>query len=239
MTVLSNTKKTGFLNPESGCWRFLHVLNFLIGGTTFIAGTCCYYPQFEDYALAAYLYVIGSIGFLNVDLLEFATFFKDDAVLAFNISLSVIGSTFYVIGSAGFHPYFNLEDGSTSPIGIWGFILGSFFIGASQFWKVHRIGSQSAESADPYTHLEDGGRQTKTQGFHFANLFNGKDNFSGLCVELNAGIGGWCFFVGTLMYNYGDVANQFFLILGIWVAGSVFFTLGALSLGVRHFILDM
>ncbi len=46
---------------------------------------------------SAFLYTLGSCGFLFVDVQEFFTF--DGAVLRLNISLSAIGSTFYVIGS--------------------------------------------------------------------------------------------------------------------------------------------
>lgn len=65
----------------------------------------------------------------QVDVLEFFTFYALDNYLAGNIFLSVIGSTLYILGSIGFLPALNGPDDSTSLLGIWGFILGSFFIG--------------------------------------------------------------------------------------------------------------
>ena len=56
-------------------WRVTHFLGFFIGGMTFIFGTLCYYfPKWTDGAFdAAFLYTLGSVGFLYVDLLEFFT----------------------------------------------------------------------------------------------------------------------------------------------------------------------
>lgn len=130
-------------------WRFFHALGFATGGTTFIAGTACYYvnPQ-TDYvdAWAAALYIIGSIGFLSVDVMElFTPAYKvrsgpaarvrvgvrgvvsqlglaalasclQACPLRFNILLSAIGSTLYVIGSAGYLPSV-LK--ATEAVGVW------------------------------------------------------------------------------------------------------------------------
>ena len=60
------------------------------------AGTIClYYPGYED--LSALLYTIGSVGFASVDFQELLTF-KGSWLLT-NISLSFIGSVWYIIGS--------------------------------------------------------------------------------------------------------------------------------------------
>lgn len=61
---------------DTAWWRFFHALGFATGGTTFIAGTACYYVQPQtDYvdAWAAVLYIVGSIGFLSVDVMELFT----------------------------------------------------------------------------------------------------------------------------------------------------------------------
>lgn len=74
---------------------------------TFLFGTgLYYYPDFSLFGLldqgtvSAWLYVIGSSGFLYVDVLEFFTF-TQDSQLRCNISLSATGSLLYLIGSAG------------------------------------------------------------------------------------------------------------------------------------------
>jgi len=56
-----------------------------------------YYPGYED--LSALLYTIGSIGFAAVDGQELLTFDGFHPGLRTNISLSFIGSVWYIIGS--------------------------------------------------------------------------------------------------------------------------------------------
>lgn len=202
-------------------WRFVHWFGFFLGGTTFIGGTACYYyPSWSAGGdVAGWLYVLGSCGFLTVDVMEFFTFVEDRWLRA-NIAMSMIGSAFYVIGSAGFIPAIYSE---TDRIGVLGFILGSAFIGCSQLWKTHRIGSSGA-----------------ARRFSIANLFSSTDNFTQCGVEFDAGLGGWFFFIGTLMFNHGPLEGNFYhTILNIWMAGSVFFTLGSLFLGFRHFVMGV
>lgn len=59
-----------FFDPEhqGTLWKFLHVFNFALGGTTFIAGTSClFFPEWELAGnVSAILYIIGSVGFLGV-----------------------------------------------------------------------------------------------------------------------------------------------------------------------------
>eukprot|EP00386_Alphamonas_edax_P013123 GDKI01040646.1.p2 GENE.GDKI01040646.1~~GDKI01040646.1.p2 ORF type:complete len:240 (-),score=76.63 GDKI01040646.1:321-1040(-) len=207
-------------HPDLFSWRFAHVLGFLTGGTTFIAGTVClFYPGWDF--VSAFLYTLGSCGFLFVDVQEFFTF--EGLELRTNIALSAIGSTFYVIGSVGFFPAIFAWD---MRMGVWGFILGSFFIGVSQLWKTHRIGA--TESTD---HV-----------FHLSTLLFVKDAFTAAGVEFGACCGAWCFFFGTIMFNLGplegpnSVLNE---VLWVWVAGSCFFTVGGLFLGYRHFVMDV
>jgi hypothetical protein len=58
------------------------------------------------------------------------------------------------------------------------------------------------------------------------------------CVQLNAGLGAWSFFVGTVIYLHGpDAGATLQLVLQIWMVGSVFFTVGSLFLAYRHFVM--
>lgn len=128
-------------------WRLTHALGYCIGGVFFTIGTALYYPAIADAAQGdesgvaklgvwtAWLYTIGSAGFLYVDVQEFFTF-SDDFTLRVNISCSMIGSAFYLIGSAGFLPQIYE---ATTLVGILGFLMGSAFIGCSQAWKLSRI----------------------------------------------------------------------------------------------------
>jgi hypothetical protein len=194
-------------------WRTVHFMGFFTGGTFFIAGTACYFfPNWVNGSLdAALLYIIGSFGFLTVDLLEFFTFVEEPC-LRTNIALSAIGSLLYIIGSVGWLPQIMAQ---SQVWGIWGFILGSFFITVSQAWKVHRIGSNGRAS----------------RGFHVDNIMGTKEQFTAAGVEAGAGLGALCFLIGTLMYYAGC---NFTVVLWIWIAGSSSFTIGSLFLGYRH-----
>ena len=230
-------------------WRVTHAGAFILGGVTFWIGTWLYYDpadslgDLDQAQLSAWLYIIGSIGFLYVDVEEFFTF-TDDYWLRVNIACSVTGSTLvraranplsvtraltsvsgrardplrspqYIIGSVGFLPSVY----AWSPlVGILGFILGSFFIGSSQIWKVVRI----AQGADGNCGSADARAAT--------------------CVEGGACVGGWGFFFGTIVYWIAedDLAGTVWMaVLAMWIAGSTAFTFGGLSLAYRHFVMGI
>lgn len=239
--LLGNASKSqnDQFGPTPSCsdtflWRLVHALGFMIGGTTFIAGTACYYWPSSDSlsALAAVLYTVGSVGFLSVDVLEFITFLS--CPLRANISLSAIGSTLYVVGSIGFLPSIM---NTTEDVGVWGFIGGSAFIGCSQVWKLIRIGTPvvTTSEGDGEEIVSDGSPSIRT-------LVASVDSFTAAGVEGGACLGAWAFFVGTCMYDYSTAEQLFGIqwmnaILDIWMAGSIFFTIGAFFLSYRHFVL--
>lgn len=198
----------------------VHFISFFTGGLLFIAGTACYfYPDWaESGNVGGYFYTVGSCGFLLVDVTEFFAY-QESLSLRINISMSLVGSLFYLVGSIGFIP--DVYDATSGYLGIWGFIMGSLFIGCSQLWKTHRIGSENDKNV-----------------FLFSHLFSTRDLFVQTGIELSAGIGAWCFFVGTIMYNHGPLTGEFYqYILRLWEFGSCWFTLGSLFLGYRHFVL--
>ncbi len=53
-------------------------------------GTVQYFDQYEEYTLGAWLYIIGSIGFLGVDVLEFFTFWKVTRAIVYECDLDYI-----------------------------------------------------------------------------------------------------------------------------------------------------
>ena len=133
-------------------WRYSHFSAFMTGGILFLIGTLLYYKSIGATPsevstqgwVTAWLYVVGSCGFLYVDVQEFFTF-TADASLRLNIFWSVIGSISYVVGSAGFlPPIYN----ATTVVGEGGFIIGSFAIFTSQAWKLHRIFSHAGSGSD-------------------------------------------------------------------------------------------
>ena len=218
-------------------WRFLHYGGFCMGGITFLIGTLLYYPTIYETAkgndsgvltlsvITAWLYTIGSAGFLFVDVQEFYTF-TDDVMLRTNISCSMVGSFFYLIGSAGFLPVFY----NWCPlIGIIGFLAGSLSIGCSQTWKLVRIlRSPDEEGVAP-----------EIASFQRINA---------ACVEGGAMVGGFAFLIGTSLFWKGPIegdteclvtCNNYEIVLALWVIGSLAFTFGGLSLAYRHIVMKI
>ncbi len=263
----SSDKKSRIKYEDEVWWQFIHAFSFLLGGTTFVAGTAMYF--YPDYAnggyVAGWLYTIGSFGFLTVDVMEFFTY-TDDKWLRANIAMSAIGSTLYVIGSIGFFP--SIYDATNGSVGINGFISGSAFIGVSQAWKTIRIATAPppamipqlpptiAVTTDPVSGQTTSTVVTVSVNTNGADSAHGSggsggshspaavdpsvDRWTAAGVESSAGVGAWCFFVGTLMYRSikdALVGSEYQQILQIWEAGSVAFTCGALFLIYRHAIL--
>eukprot|EP01117_Protostelium_nocturnum_P001969 TRINITY_DN12622_c0_g1_i1.p1 TRINITY_DN12622_c0_g1~~TRINITY_DN12622_c0_g1_i1.p1 ORF type:complete len:233 (+),score=59.83 TRINITY_DN12622_c0_g1_i1:79-777(+) len=193
---------------EQTWWKFIHALGFVTGGTTFILGTFCFFPDHFNWVtgfeIAGVAYTVGSTGFLTVDVLEFFTFTRDK-LLRINIFASATGSFCYLIGSIFFIPELEATEYGVS-IGIWGFILGSAFIAASQSCKVVRIWREKPV------------------------------DMTAIGVEGGAFLGAFFFLVGTIMFRASPpVGSQIYVdVLILWMCGSVFFTLGGFFLTVRH-----
>lgn len=195
-------------------WRVVHAFSFVLGGATFVAGSACYFvPSWADASVfAGVTYTIGSFGFLTVDLLEFFTFTRPH-LLRLNIAASAIGSLCYVIGSLFFIPVLAAVNNGAL-VGNWGFILGSWFIGCSQICKVVRIARDRAASP--------------------------ADRGTAIGVEGGAMIGAWCFFIGTLLFNYnGDDSNSLVAVFSLWLVGSIAFLVGGLFLSFRHAVMGL
>ena len=211
--------------PQDGrAWRLLHAASFLVGGLTFVAGTSCYYLPAADAATqnsinwaAAALYALGSLAFLTVDLQELITY--KEPILRVNIALSASGSLAYVVGSVGFAP---AVLSLTPLVGTGGFIFGSALIAVSQTWKTIRLGTPTATR------------------FSAATLFRTTDVSTAVGVEASAGAGAVLFLIGTIMYQVDSVATSWLsAVFGIWMGGSMFFTLGAFFLSWRHFVMGV
>lgn len=210
-------------------WRLFHGINFFIGGSTFIIGTILYFfpdmPQAFYYS--ALLYIIGSLGFLFVDMLEFFTYTDNGNLLRMNISLSMAGSAFYVIGSCGFLPSVYEANHYLGP---WGFIIGSALIFMSQSWKVIRILREDQFESSQLDALG------KSSGWRPLS----RCAKTAIGVEADAGLGALMFLIGTIMYVACEPSGSYLtFILLLWILGSVFFTTGSLFLNYRHFIMKL
>jgi hypothetical protein len=92
----------------------------------------------------------------------------------------------------------------------------------TQLWKTHRIGA------------------AVNGKFSVRSILTCKDAFTATGVELGAGLGAWCFFFGTGLYNQGPLEGPdsvLSTVLWTWIAGSCLFTAGSLFLGFRHLVM--
>jgi len=194
---------------HSPLWYITLCLAYFIGGTTFILGTSCYFDKnwHDGGEIGSVLFIIGSVSFLIADTMEIVAS-SDDVWIRLNLSLSVIGSIFYVMGSIGFIPsIFNQKE----ILGATGFIIGSILIGSSQIWKVIRTG-------------------TENDKFSFQSLCT-DGMWMITSVDICIGLGGWLFFIGSVMFISGPLEGPWYeSVLFIWMIGSIYYTIGALFL---------
>ena len=225
----------GCSSASSFAWRLVHAAAFLEGGLTFVAGTAVLYwpasPQIA--ALSALLYTAGSLGFLAVDVQEFATF-ASEPVLRANIALSATGSLLYVLGSLGFLP---AAEAAAPLLGTWGFLLGSALIFASQTMKLLRIGGAAGCGRG----AGECGRGCGCGGFSARALCGSRESATAALVEGGAGLGALLFLAGTAVFALPLGQSEFggALVLALWVAGSLAFTAGGVSLAYRHFAMGV
>mmetsp|Transcript_61564 Transcript_61564/g.165407 ORF Transcript_61564/g.165407 Transcript_61564/m.165407 type:complete len:225 (+) Transcript_61564:41-715(+) len=190
-------------------WMFCQWFGVFVGGITFVAGSIFLFfphaPNGGDWS--AFLYTIGSLALLSVDLMEVFTF--TNFWIRANSICSMLGSTLYLVGSIGF---FTASRRLNIIPSAWCFIIGSVFAGGSQAWKTYRVS------------------KGRTGRFHLASLF--VEGFT----ELLSGAGVWCFFLGAVMYLVGPHRGAWYLDISVfWTGGSCFFLAGSFVLGFRLF----
>jgi hypothetical protein len=97
---------------NSKCWRVWHSVNYQIGGICFLLGSLALLPTLADKInaalISALLYTVGSTTFLLADITEWLHYAKPFFAHYFiNFLFSVLGSTFYLIGSIDDIPSLN------------------------------------------------------------------------------------------------------------------------------------
>jgi hypothetical protein len=120
-------------------FQVTHFIAYLCGGVFFVAGSACYYWPTSHTAdlLGAIFYILGSLGLLTVDVMEFLSANSpDESSLRTNIAVSVLGSFCYLAGSIGYLPS---VEAHTYMLEIWGYILGSALIVISETAKVVKL----------------------------------------------------------------------------------------------------
>ena len=125
---LMDAPKSTVDNPIA--WRLWHAINYFIGGFTFLVGSIVLYPKFNNWfnasTISAWLYTIGSTGFLLADITQwkhYTTIKCNYMIISLNFLISVVGSLFYLTGSICFIPKLDKV-----PAGELQFIIGSTFI---------------------------------------------------------------------------------------------------------------
>ena len=161
-------------------WKLWHSINYLIGGISFFIGSVTIFPHLNRYfpaaIISAWLYTIGSFTFLLADITEWLHYVYWNCIYlwyTFNFLLSVIGSAFYLVGSACFLPQIKQND-----LGIDLFIFGSSFVIVAQTLKLLKGFSSSKQN--------------------FRETF--KEDPSGIFVDFFAGIGGMGYWIGSFFF---------------------------------------
>jgi hypothetical protein len=125
-------------------WRVAHAACYLLGGTLFSVATSIFQSAADAQSAeeakvlgndSAIIYVVGALGLVIVDWLEYVTY-VNDVPLRNCLLCSLVGSGLYLVGSIGF---LSGPHAVTPLIGILGFLVGSVCIMGSKAWRVHRI----------------------------------------------------------------------------------------------------
>jgi hypothetical protein len=241
----------------SRLWRVVHAADFLLGGTTFIAGTVLLFapvaaalpaPPGGAEAASAAVYTLGSLGFLAVDLQELASYSRrEEALLRANIACSATGSALYVVGSLGYAPAL----AALCPqLGSAGFIGGSALIFASQLWKLARIAgdwrrARAAEAGALAAATDASGGAEPAAAAQAAGAAVGGaadlEAATAASVEGGACAGALLFLVGTALSELaaGQTAAGENAVLWLWLVGSLSFSVGGAALAYRHFSLGI
>ena len=234
--------------PLSFAWRVNHTIPYLTGGITFFIGSLAYLTSVSNYELGGWMFTIGSVGFLYADLTEwwknnkvgcaFDAEFRDDleersgkdfepastsigqyqrAENGLNFAFSAFGSLLYLIGSIMYIP----EVGAVVE-GTIVFIPGSLVIFFSQMWKLYRAGCHPLPGVE---------RKCSERFFELKNL---SEDLPAVGVDLNAGLGGFAYFIGSCLFLPGSGA-AIDTAVGWFVLGGTFFSLSGFFIIYRYF----
>ncbi len=243
----SDEEGLAFPQPLSLLWRLVHNACYLCGGICFFFGSMCYFPTISKWVAGGWLFTIGSAGFFLADALEWWTnnrvgcfmdsayrksfekaqgpFFADASTFkgkyqraenGLNFFTSLCGSTLYLIGSIYYIPSLD-----ALTLGTIIFIIGSAFIYVAQGWKLYRAGCSNEDAPS-------------NRSFSFSNW---RHDPPGIIVDLTAGLGGVCYFVGSFLFlpQYDTDDGVTWIGAGWFQAGGTFFLLSGIAMFYRYF----
>ncbi|KAI9031082.1 hypothetical protein DFJ74DRAFT_423237 [Hyaloraphidium curvatum] len=239
-------------------WRIFHFCFYFLGGSTFILGSLCYFPQFQSpsfdgYYWGAFWYTLGSCGFLLVDIQEWFTFGRACGTLPPLEGPPPIDEpderTALIKGvdPGGYSFWFEegLSMGINSTLSLCGsvlYLVGS--IGFLPYLDVPNLGIFGFIFGSAFIWVSQGWKVLRIGTINTANPASKEfkcanfsyDRYTLLVVELFAGLGGLTFFISTILYwlNFPPVP-----VTAAWVLGSCCFTTSALTVAFRHFVLGV
>jgi hypothetical protein len=133
-----------------------------------------------------------------------------------NFFTSVCGSTLYLVGSVYYIPSLN-----ALTLGTLIFIVGSAFIYVAQTWKLYRAGCSNEDAPS-------------ARSFSFSNWSHDPP---GVLVDLTAGLGGVCYFIGSFLFLPQYDTSEHITWVGAWwfQAGGTFFLSSGIAMFYRYF----
>ncbi|CAF1014913.1 unnamed protein product [Adineta steineri] len=238
--------------PQSRLWRIFHGIHYMIGGLTFVSGSCMYFPSvYNNYSSAlsigGWLFTIGSFFFLLADLQEwwyyrvgccfdgkYRSYLESQNVNRFRHPSNTLAGR-YERAEVGINFFTSVCGSALYLAGSILFIptfkdqlvLGEwFFIIGSTFIYVSQGWKLYRAACTNITNDQD-------HKFRFSNYLN---DLPALGVDGFAGLGGVFYCIGTIFFlpslNTNDAEALRVAIL--FVCGGTCFTLSGFFLQYRH-----
>ena len=252
-TSLIRHEELAYLQPLTLTWRVNHTIPYLIGGTTFLAGSYQYLPSVSNYELGGWLFTIGSVGFLYADLNEwwknnrvgcaFDDDYRDDFEKQlgnrFDPSSSFCGKfqraengLNFALSAVGSLLYLIgsilfIPELNATVMGTIIFIPGSFIIFLSQMIKLYRAGcvySTGTRRVEKFQH----------RTFQLRHL---TEDLPAVGVDLAAGLGGFAYMIGSYLFLPSVAVTDVEITrAAIWfLLGGALFLASGLCLTYRYF----
>jgi hypothetical protein len=247
---LIERKNTGvYPEPLSFAWRTNHLLGYLLGGFTFLIGSCVYLPCCSDYVLGGWMFTIGSAGFLYADCNEWwknnrvgcayyaevkedfeeavGKHCEDEATAYGRYQRAENGINFMYSAFGSFLYLIGsilfIPDVGAIVAGTIVFIPGSLVIFTSQMWKLYRAGCATPPGEQPKRYAE---RTFSAQCM--------LEDWPAFGIDLFAGMGGFAYFIGSCLFLPGAGAAVTTAVAW-FIVGGTSFTLSGLFMIYRYY----
>lgn len=227
--------------PLTLSWRIIHAIPYLIGGTTFLFGSLCYFTGGNtlagDYEAGGWLFTIGSVGFLFADIFEWN---KNNRVGCLDskqerVEWEHLNSGYLsrksLLGLCGLTGLQRAENGINFAYSALGSLL--YLIGSIMF-----IPSLDSLALGTWIFIIGSAIIFTSQMWKLYRYESFADDVPGVNVDLWAGLGGLAYAVGSVQflpeYDTSDFATN---VAATWFTlGGAAFTLSGLFIVYRYFI---